>query len=44
MRLPPIHDGNLYFYIKKSKKTKYSSLYGVNCVTLHIIYNNSIHF
>jgi len=39
MRLPPIHDGNLYFYIKKSKKTKYSSLYGVYCVPLHIIYN-----
>ena len=38
-RLLPFPGGNLYFYIKKAKKIKYSSEYGVYCVPLHIIYN-----
>jgi hypothetical protein len=44
MRLPPFHDGNLFFYIKKPKKTKYSSEYELYCVPLHIIYKYTLNF
>ena len=44
MRLLPFSGGNLYFYIKKPKKIKYSSEYGVYCVPLHIIYNIRFYF
>ena len=42
--LLPFSGGNLYFYIKKPKKLKDSSEYGVYCVSLHIIYNIRFHF